>query len=110
MIGFHTDSGTCYVCGSQPYRRGMGCGPGVYVPKNRVESEVLDGLREVLGICTDQKSFTRRVNDELRAKWEAPTGVRADSGQRIKKFPQPPVCPSGILKPVFNRPPNVPDL
>lgn len=83
MIGFHTDSGTCYVCGSQPYRRGMGCGPGVYVPKHRVESEVLDGLREVLGICTDQKSFTRRVNDELRAKWEASTGVRADSGQRI---------------------------
>lgn len=28
----------------------------------------------------------------------------------IKKFPQPPVCPSGILKPVFNRPPNVLDL
>jgi len=44
---------------------------------------VLDGLREVLGICTDQKSFTRRVNDELRAKWEASTGVRADSGQRV---------------------------
>ena len=27
MIGFHTGSGYYYVCGSQPYRKGMGCGP-----------------------------------------------------------------------------------
>jgi len=33
MIGFQTDSSTSYVYGSQPYRRGMGCGPGLYVPK-----------------------------------------------------------------------------
>jgi hypothetical protein len=44
---------------------------------------VLDGLREVSGICTDLKSFTRRVNDELRAKWEATAGARADFGRRI---------------------------
>jgi hypothetical protein len=29
MIGFHTDGRFYYVCGSQPYRSGMGCGPGV---------------------------------------------------------------------------------
>ena len=83
MIGFHTDGRFYYVCGSQPYRSGMGCGPGVYVPQAQVESEVLSGLRGVLDLCADPQKFTRAVNKELRQIWEASTGFRPDAGERI---------------------------
>jgi site-specific DNA recombinase len=69
MIGFRTSRGEYYVCGSQPYRRGMGCGPGVYVPRRAVESEVCRGLSELLSLCTDPQGFTRQVNAELRRLW-----------------------------------------
>lgn len=29
---YRNESRPYYVCRSQPYRKGMGCGPGVYVP------------------------------------------------------------------------------
>ena len=83
MIGFHTDGRFYYVCGSQPYRRGMGCGPGVYVPQAQVESEVLRGLRSVLDLCADPQKFTRAVNKELRQIWEVSTDFRPDAGERI---------------------------
>jgi hypothetical protein len=35
MTGFHTDGRFYYVCGSQPYRSGMGCGPGCTCPRRR---------------------------------------------------------------------------
>ena len=70
MIGFRTSSGRYYVCGSQPYRRGMGCGPGVYVPQAQLESEVVTGLAELLGVCADPARFTRQVNSELRDIWK----------------------------------------
>ena len=70
MIGFRTSSGEYYVCGSQPYRRGMGCGPGLYVPRRAVEGEVCRGLSELLSLCTDPQSFTRQVNTELRRLWQ----------------------------------------
>jgi DNA invertase Pin-like site-specific DNA recombinase len=83
MIGFHTDSRFYYVCGSQPYRSGMGCGPGVYVPQAQVESEVLSGLRGVLDHCADPQKFTRAVNKELCQMWEASTGFRPDAREQI---------------------------
>src|SRR5215831_13247578 len=65
MIGFRTSSGEYYVCGSQPYRKGMGCGPGVYVPRRAVEAEVCQGLGQLLSLCADTEGFTRQVNAEL---------------------------------------------
>jgi hypothetical protein len=82
MIGFHTDGRFYYVCESQPYRSGMGCGQGVYVPQAQIESEVLTGLRGVLDLCVDPHKFTRAVNKELRQIWEASTGFRPDAGEQ----------------------------
>lgn len=83
MIGFHTDGRFYYVCGSQPYRSGMGCGPGVYVPQAQVESEVLKGLGGILDWCADPQRFTRTVNKELRQIWEMSTGFKPDAGEQI---------------------------
>jgi hypothetical protein len=83
MIGFHTDGRFYYVCGSQPYRSGMGCGRGVYVPQSQVESEVISGLRGVLDLCADPQKFTRAVNKELRQIWEASVGFRPDASGQI---------------------------
>jgi hypothetical protein len=87
MIGFRTSSGEYYVCGSQPYRRGMGCGPGVYVPRRAVEGEVCQGLTELLSVCADPHGFTRQVNTELRRLWEDSTGY-ADSDKARKEIEQ----------------------
>ncbi len=83
MIGFRNEERSYYVCGSLRYRKGMGCGPGVYVPQKEAESEVLCGLKDLLGVCADPKGFTRKVNSELRELWEAKTGFRADAVERL---------------------------
>ena len=85
MVGFRTSSGEYYVCGSQPYRKGMGCGPGVYVPRRAVEAEVCQGLSELLGLCADPERFTRQVNVELRRLWEDSTG-HADSATAVTEI------------------------
>ena len=74
MAGLRTTNGTYYVCGSQPYRKGTGCGPGVYVPKELVEGEVIGGLHGLLGVCADPKGLTKQVNEELRRIWEESSG------------------------------------
>ena len=84
MTGFRTESGYYYVCGSQPYRSGMGCGPGVYVPQKRIEAEVIEGLDSLLGTCTDPKGFVRRVNEELRQLWASDAGSDEDATNGIK--------------------------
>jgi site-specific DNA recombinase len=48
IIGFRNQKRPYYVCGSQPYRRGMGCGPGVYIPQALVEKEVIAGIQGLL--------------------------------------------------------------
>jgi len=83
MIGFRTSGGRYYVCGSQPYRRGMGCGPGVYVPQAAVEAEAVKGLRGLLAVCADPRGFTRQVNEELRRLWEMSTGYNPHAAQKI---------------------------
>ena len=82
--GLPHDQGRYYVCGSQPYRRGMGCGPGVYVPQGEVEAEVVQGLEALLGVCTDPQGFTRQVNEELRRMWEGSVGCDADAPRKIE--------------------------
>jgi hypothetical protein len=84
MIGFRTSSGEYYVCGSQPYRKGMGCGSGVYVPRRAVEAEVCQGLGGLLNVCGDPEGFTKQVNLEIRRLWEETTGRAAGSGNGRK--------------------------
>ena len=84
MTGLTTASGSYYVCGSLPYRRGMGCGPGVYVRQAQVEAEVIEGAKALLGVVSDRKGFTRRVNEELRRTWEESTGRDPQAERKIR--------------------------
>ena len=86
MIGHRATARRYYVCGSQPYRRGMGCGPGVYVPQEAVEREVVSGLRELAAACTAPRGVTRQVNEELRRIWEEATGYDPDAAARTAKL------------------------
>ncbi len=101
MIGFRTSSGEYYVCGSQPYRRGMDCGPGVYVPRGAVEAEVCKGLNHVLSLCADPEGFTREVNIELRRLWTESTG-RADANTARAQIEQIEAKISNIRRAVEN--------
>ena len=86
MIGFRNEKRTYYVCGSQPYRKGMGCGPGVYVPQDMAELEVVNGMRELIEMCSDENGLVRRVNAELRDIWESSTGVDPHATQKINQI------------------------
>ena len=88
MRGLRTSSGTYYVCGSQPYRRGKGCGPGVYVPKALVEAEVIAGLEGLMAVCTDPKGMTRQVNKELKRIWEQSHGYDPNAAKRLQAVEQ----------------------
>lgn len=85
MVGFvRTKEKHYYVCNSQPNRGGMGCGQGVYVPKVDIEKDVIAGLYDLLGVCTDSKGFTRQVNKELRRIWEESVGFDPTIQKRIE--------------------------
>jgi DNA invertase Pin-like site-specific DNA recombinase len=86
MMGFRSSSGCYYVCGSQPYRRGLGCGPGVYVPKEKVEREVIEGLLGMMDACCDPKGLTRQVNDKLRQLWEEHSGSDPNAARKVMEI------------------------
>ncbi|MCE5237146.1 recombinase family protein [bacterium] len=89
MIGRRVAEGqNYYVCGSQPYRKGLGCGPGVYVPQQEVEAEVMAGLQGLLGFCSDAGKFTRMVNDELSALCGATGALTAAADKSLKGVEQ----------------------
>lgn len=69
-----TANASYYICGSQPHRRGLGCGQSVYVPQREIESEVVAGLKQLVGVCADATGFARKVNAELRRLWQDSTG------------------------------------
>jgi len=81
-----TANASYYICGSQPHRRGMGCGTAVYVPQVEVESEVMAGLTSLLDVCADGNGFTRKVNDELRQIWHDSTGYDPTVPHKLKEI------------------------
>lgn len=83
-----TQSAHYYICGSQPHRKGLGCGTAVYVPQAQVESEVLSGLMEMLNLTVNAESFTRKVNRELKKLWESSQGVDPALPHKLKAIDQ----------------------
>ncbi len=81
-----TATASYYICGSQPHRRGLGCGTAVYVPQREIESEVITGLKSLLEVCTDPNGFTRTVNEELRRIWEESLGYDPAVPQKLKEI------------------------
>jgi hypothetical protein len=84
LIGNKTSSGCYYVCGSEPYRGGKGCGPGVYVPKQLVEDEVITGIQELVSKFSDPVGFTRKVNRALKKIWRENSGHDPTAEKRIR--------------------------
>lgn len=78
-----TETSDYYICGSQPHRRGLGCGPAVYVPKDEIESEVIAGITSLLSVCADPDGFTRKVNAEIRQIWEKSVGYDPSAVRKI---------------------------
>ena len=87
MIGYRRGSeGTYYVCGSQPYRKGVGCGRGVYVPQEQIEREVMTGAGELIRACADVKGLVREINDELIRTWQASCGYDPNASDRLEQI------------------------
>jgi Recombinase len=74
MTGFRKSHSEYYICGSQPYRRGTGCGPGVWLPRQAVGAEVFKGIADLLNLCADPKGLARQVNEELQRLWQESVG------------------------------------
>jgi len=83
MTGLRLTKHAYYVCGSLPYRKGRGWGPGVYVPQLAVEAETIKGLSELLAECRDPKAFARQVNNELKALWEKSNGRDPQAASKL---------------------------
>jgi len=75
-----------YVCGSEPYRGGKGCGPGVYVPQMLLDGQVIEDIQGILAKLADPEGFTRKVNDELRLLWERHSGYDPDASRHISEI------------------------
>lgn len=87
LVGFQKNAAhKYYVCNSVPNRRGLGCGPGVYVPQEEIEREVFSGLKSLMGVCTDKRGFVRKVNAELRRIWEDANGYNPTAAKRVSEI------------------------
>lgn len=84
MIGYTSGSRRYYVCGSMSYRRGLGCGKGVYVPQDWLEDNVISGLGGLLATCGSNRALMRRVNAKLRRMWQEGTGSDPQAQEKLK--------------------------
>jgi site-specific DNA recombinase len=83
LIGFRNQKRPYYVCGSQPYRRGMGCGPGVYIPQALVEKEVIAGIQKLLQTSINTKKLLGKVNREIEDLWRHSTGHDSSNPKKV---------------------------
>lgn len=81
-----TATASYYICGSQPHRRGLGCGTAVYVPQAEVKAEVISGLTGLLEVCADVNGFTRKVNEELHRIWADSVGYDPGTPRKLKEI------------------------
>ena len=86
MVGYRSTAGYYYLCGSQSYRRGLGCGAGVYVRQTDVESEVIAGVRELAEKCADRKRFASLVNEEIRKVWRQAVGHDPNAEKQLAQI------------------------
>ena len=84
LISHRTPTGRYYVCGSEPYRAGKGCGKAVYVPVRLVESQIVGDIRGIISKLSNPKGFTRKVNAELKRMWESQSGYNPDAEKQIR--------------------------
>jgi len=78
MIGLKQARGFFYVCGSRSYRRGEGCGPGVYVRKEWIEGGLAAGIAKILSVWLDAKRFVPLVNAQIEKLWQGQKGTPAN--------------------------------
>ncbi|HEX9743955.1 MAG TPA: recombinase family protein [bacterium] len=86
LMGHKNGSGAYYVCGSEPYRKGKGCGKGVYIPQLLLESEVIDGVKSILGKFADPDGFTRKVNAALKKIWKENSGHNPNAEKEVNEI------------------------
>ncbi len=86
MVSIGGDPNNYYICSSVPYRGGLDCGKGVYVPLTFVESEVLNGARELLDKCISPGDFLEKVNRELQQIWQGACGNDPHAAKRIMEI------------------------
>jgi len=88
MQGIRKQGYAYYQCGSQPSRKGRGCGPLVLVPKGYVENEVVKGLEELLDKISHDRRFVTEVNRGMRKKHEEYSGFDPQADRKIKNLEQ----------------------
>ena len=49
-----------------------------------MQAKILDGLEDLMGVCTDPKGFTKKVNEELRRLWEESTGHDPQAEKKLQ--------------------------
>ncbi|MFH1513860.1 MAG: recombinase family protein [bacterium] len=86
MCGFKQGGHRYYVCGSQPNRKGFGCGKGVYIPTKLVESEVIEGLKDIFDRFTDTDRLIDKVNKEIQQIWKSTSGYDPKAARKIKEI------------------------
>ena len=86
LIGHKNQHAAYYVCASEPYRAGKGCGKGVYIPQLLLEGEVVKDIQGIIAKLADPVRFTKKVNEELRQMWKQQTGFTPDAEKRIREI------------------------
>ena len=89
MVG-HTNRGRDgYICAAGKYRRGLGCGPGVFVEKSLAEGAVWDtvGVSAERAAGEDRDTLIGAADEGLQRQWEAGGGANAAVvHQRLEKI------------------------
>lgn len=85
MAGETNNGKSYYACGTVIYRRGIGCGIGVHVPKELLEAKIWEVAHEWLKdlLARGSDSLLRQVNAELRQAWISAGGCVTDNRHRL---------------------------
>ena len=86
MTGYKSNGYRYYICGSQPYRRGLGCGKAVYVPQDRIEAEVISGIQYILDLMSHEGTFLEKVNRAFKKLWAEKSGYDPNAASKIQSI------------------------
>lgn len=85
-VGVNKPAGCYYVCGSHIYRRGEGCSESWYIPRDEIETLIIEKILDSLGSNEESlAAWVDAINAETATNWAEYKSTSADRAKALLK-------------------------
>jgi len=88
MVGYRNQNRLYYVCGAKAYRRCLGCGRALQIPKEAIEDAVVEEVGHLFDSWVNTKRLMEIMNDELQALEQQESAEAVETSRELARVEQ----------------------